>query len=154
MLDSSENANHGTTSNPDWNSSGKFSSSLSFDLSNGRSVTHAGLSADYPSVTLSAWVYPAMKTFIFFQQIESEAFLDIGKKSSAFLIWGGISQSYLSCENEDEIHARGYLPLHQWTHLALSYDLNSRTVQLFFNGVNLISHPAFPPFDFSSFLSL
>ena len=76
--------------------------------------------------------------------------LDIGKNRPLFS-FAGISQSYLLGGNEDEIHARGYLPLHQWTHLALSYDLNSRTAQLFLNGEPRYRIQLFPPLQFPSF---
>ena len=132
-LDSSQYVNHGTTSNPDWNSSGKFGSSLSFDLSNGRSLTHTGLTADYPAVTLSAWVFPRHENFHIFQ-VESKGLSWTLEKSRPLFSFAGISQSYLPGENEDEIHARGYLPLHQWNHLAFSYDLNSRILRLYLNG--------------------
>ena len=74
-----------------------------------------------------------MKTFIF-SRLNRKGLSWTLERNRPLFSFAGISQSYLLGENEDEIHARGYLPLHQWTHLALSYDLNSRTVQLFLNG--------------------
>ena len=130
--DSSGNNNHGTTTATDWNSSGKFEHSLTTNASEHSKVNHVGL-IDYPAVTISAWIYPRDENFHIFQ-IESANIDWLLERSRPLFSFSGISQTYLPRENENEIHARGFLPLNEWSHLAFSYDLEHRIVQHFING--------------------
>ena len=46
----------------------------------------------------------------------------------------GLDQTSLPGTEINEFWANGYLPLNQWSHLALSYDLSTKEVQFFING--------------------
>ena len=133
--DASGNDNHGTISSPDWNSSGKFNSSLSLDNTDGRSVIHTGLASDIPATTITVWVHPKSENFHIFQSDGSSPslFFNLERRRPLFSL-SGLDQAYLPGTSTEQIHGRGYLPLNQWSHLGFTYDLDARRARIFING--------------------
>ena len=131
--DSSGNGNHGTATSADWNASGKFAHSRPFNGTDGRSVTHNGLNAEYPEVTLSAWVYPRSEDFHIFS-IDTDGVSWLLERRRPLFSFTGISPTYLPGGPENEVHARAYLGLNQWSHLAVTYNLTLKTVSHYING--------------------
>ena len=136
LNDSSGNGHIGTSSSPDWNSSGIFENCISMDSVDGRSVVHSGLSNDLPNATLSVWIYPKSENFHLFESDASSQFLTwmVEKKRLLFSITG-LGQNYLPGGPADIVHSRKNLSLHQWHHLALTYNLEDRSVSLFLDGI-------------------
>ena len=141
--DSSGNGNHGTATSADWNASGKFAHSRPFNGTDGRSVTHNGLNAEYPEVTLSAWVYPRSEDFHIFS-IDTDGVSWLLERRRPLFSFTGISPTYLPGGPENEVHARAYLGLNQWSHLAVTYNLTLKTVSHYING-ELDLQSGFPP---------
>ena len=131
--DSSGNGNHAIDSNPDWNSTGKFGSSLSLNSADGRHLTHGGLSSDAPEITLSAWIYPRDENFHIFA-IDTAGLSWTLERLRPLFSFTNLSQTYLKGGPVDQIHGRGYLDLYKWTHLALTYDLEARRVRMYIDG--------------------
>ena len=59
--------------------------------------------------------------------------LSLRKQRPLFTL-DGLDQQSLPGTSGDEFWAKGYLPLNQWSHLSLVYDLSSRTVRFYLNG--------------------
>ena len=134
ILDSSTLLNHGTgTPN---HASAKFGSGISFDgLSFGNSITSRIATLPGEAVTLTFWVYPENEDFYLFnaEGIPIPASISLIKQRP-LLTMSGLDQTSLPGTEINEFWANGYLPLYQWSHLALSYDLSTKEVRFFING--------------------
>ena len=88
------------------------------------------------AVTLSAWVHPESDDFFLLIQMvyryprplvyENNVLFHHDRARSGPLCLAQISMNFLG--------ASGYLPLYQWSHLVLVYDLSSKKAQFFING--------------------
>ena len=102
----------------------------------GGAVVHStGLSSDLPSATISAWIRPTSSNFHFsvriFQTIRN--FRSIWKISDRYFACLDESTNSSGTDNET-FWSKGYLQLNQWSHLALTYDMNSKRVRFFLDG--------------------
>ena len=134
ILDSSIVLNHGTgTPN---HTSAKFGDGIAFDATSyGKSIESRVPSLPGNAVTLSAWVYPESDDFFLFNSngLPIPASISLRKQRPLFTMTG-LDQTSLPGTNINEFWASGYLPLYQWSHLALVYDLSSKKAQFFING--------------------
>ena len=79
---------------------------------------------------------PKSENFHLFESDASSQFLTwmVEKKRLLFSITG-LGQNYLPGGPADIVHSRKNLSLHQWHHLALTYNLEDRSVSLFLDGI-------------------
>ena len=134
ILDSSIVLNHGTGTPR--HIPAKFGIGIKFDGSSfGKSISAKIPSLPGNAITLSAWVYPESEDFYLFNAdgLPSPASISFAPNGSAsFYVRAG---SGLPGTNINEFWAKGSLALNQWSHLALIYDLSSKRVQFFINGL-------------------
>ena len=135
-LDSAGADSNGTGS-PSWSASSKFGpAAISFDGTDGKAVLlGAGLPADGQSVSLSFWVYPESSDFHIFSLDGSTPSLSVSLRNQRPLFsLEGLDQQTLPGTPGEEFWAKGFLPLNQWSHLCLVYDLSRRSVRFYLNG--------------------
>ena len=134
-VDSAGRDSNGTGS-PIWFASGKFGASgIEFDGTDGKALLSTGASGDFESATLSLWVYPESPDFHLFSLEGTSPSMSLSlRKQRPLFTLGGLDQQSLPGTSGDEFWAKGYLPLNQWSHLSLVYDLSSRTVRFYLNG--------------------
>ena len=124
------------TGSPIWFAPGKFGASgIEFDGTDGKALLSTGVSGDFESATLSLWVYPESPDFHLFSlgELLPPCPFPCAKQRPLFTL-DGLDQQSLPGTSADEFWAKGYLPLNQWSHLSLVYDLSSRTVRFYLNG--------------------
>ena len=130
--------NDGDASGVLWGNPGRFGAShLAFDKANDRSVKlSAGINNHLSSVTLSLWVYPQSSNFYLFSLDDFSPDLSISLRNQRPLFsMGGLNQQSLPGTSGDEFWANGYLPLHNWSHLTLTYSLDKRRVRFYLDGL-------------------
>ena len=135
ILDSSIVLNHGTGTPR--HIPAKFGIGIKFDGSSfGKSISAKIPSLPGNAITLSAWVYPESEDFYLFNAdgLPSPASISL-RKQRPLLSMSGLDQTGLPGTNINEFWAKGSLALNQWSHLALIYDLSSKRVQFFINGL-------------------
>ena len=121
-----------------WTNPGRFGNSM-VDLngSDGGAVVHStGLSSDLPSATISAWIRPTSSNFHFFSKDisnDSQLSVYLENQRPVFRLLGMNQQTLPGTDNET-FWSKGYLQLNQWSHLALTYDMNSKRVRFFLDG--------------------
>ena len=134
-VDSAGGDSNGTGS-PIWFAPGKFGASgIEFDGTDGKALLSTGVSGDFESATLSLWVYPESPDFHLFSLEGTSPSMSLSlRKQRPLFILDGLDQQSLPGTSGDEFWAKGYLPLNQWSHLSLVYDLSSRMVRFYLNG--------------------
>ena len=121
---------------PVYQSGGQFGESVQFNgVDFGKSVLSNGVTFQGSSVSLSMWVYPESEDFYLFNVdgLPIPASISL-RKQRPVLTMLGLDQTSLPGTAINEFWANGYLPLNQWSHLVLTYDLSSKEVQFFING--------------------
>ena len=134
ILDSSTLSNHGTGT--PHHSTAKFGTGINFDgLTYGKSITSRISTLPGSGVSLAVWVYPESEDFFIFNSdgLPVPASISL-QKQRPLLTMLGLDQTSLPGTEINEFWASGYLPLNEWSHVVLSYDLSNKEVQFFING--------------------
>ena len=135
LSDSSGNGNNANGSLPVYQSSGRFGESVSFNgVDFGKSVLSNGVTFESSSVSLSMWVYPESDDFYLFNVDGVPLPVSISLLKQRPVLTMGTRSNLLPGTEINEFWANGYLPLNQWSHLVLTYDLSSKEVEFFING--------------------
>ncbi|SVD79924.1 uncharacterized protein METZ01_LOCUS432778, partial [marine metagenome] len=124
------------TGSPNWSVPGKFGGAgIAFDGTDGKFLLSTGLPQDEQAVTLSFWVYPESSDFHLFSLTGTAPAMSISLRNQRPVFsLDGLGQQSLPGTAVDEFWAKGYLPLNQWSHLALTFDLGERMVRFYLDG--------------------
>ena len=132
ILDSSTLSNHGTGT--PHHSTAKFGTGINFDgLTYGKSISSRISTLPGSGVSLAVWVYPESEDFFIFNSdgLPVPASISL-QKQRPLLTMLGLDQTSLPGTEINEFWASGYLPLNEWSHVVLSYDLSNKRSSIFY----------------------
>jgi len=141
--DASAYGNNGTISGATWNSTGKNGSGLNFDGVNDYILVPHSTSLDNirSELTIEAWVKPIGTTSGSYEGIVQK---NNGGDPSQGTAYGLVInyddayfRSFLSAEYSAggrSVRSANAVPLNQWSHLVMTYNGNTNTTTLYFNG--------------------
>ena len=130
--DKSGNANDATLVGPVW-VEGKRGSALKFDGTDDYLLGRKGtVTKDVRAMTVELWIYrerPGRHQYILYEHPDRLAVYEAYGSGKYRLI------SNLTGKWSDIVRAKDVAPLHQWTHVAFTWDMETGDARVYYNGV-------------------